>query len=255
MTAVPSIAKAAMTCKLPLLRHQLLLLLTGLFLTASAQTSDLQGRWGVKCNANLPKRFAASLGYQLRTYENMSVFYGSYFSGSVEYTLLKNLLTTEATYRFRTTPFNNQHRFNWGVTARTKLNKFDFSLRSQLQRGYPYFNEGDYEPGNAPVNYWRNRVQVQYKIYKHTNAFVSAEMFLRFSEQGMVLKRMRYIGGVEWAFKKRQQVSLYYLWQLPYASSNPKTVYALGLDYSYDLPKIGKMKKKKKQKGTADLYQ
>ena len=224
------------------------IILAHLFLsvqTAGAQQRDFQLRNGWQLNADLPKGFLASVQYQYRADQNMSHFRASYLTGLLEYKLIKNLLDLAGEYRYRTSYKSEQHRLGAGLTLKHKQGKFTGSYRLQYQKRYPYFNGGRYEPGKNPDAFWRNRLQVKYKWKKKIDIYASAEFFYKITVKGNYPARMRYIAGFEWEFRKRQHLNLYYLFQQQYNSANPLRVYAIGVNYAWDLIKAGNRKKKK----------
>lgn len=210
---------------------------------AQGRQQDVQLITGFQISQDLPRGFDVSVQYQFRAYKYLRVIRGSYFYGSVRYTLIKKVLSAELEYRYMTSEVKDQHRFGLGIIAKHKIGEFTFSDRLVYQREHPYFNSS-YENGNRPTNTIRNRVQVKWDFKKRWDAYVSCEPFIRISNEIRQIKRVRAIAGMDWEFKKNHNVNLFYQYQTQVNQKEPSMMHTIGCMYEWDLPKIKKKKKK-----------
>lgn len=225
----------------------LLLLFIPAVLFSQPVREDFRIRTGIKLNFDLPKGFTFSTQYQFRAKNNATVFSGSYFTGNVEYTIYKKYLTAETEYTFKTSNRRDLHYFSGGFTGKYQHKKFTFYLRSIYQRRQEYFAD-DYEPGHQPYNYWRNRIQIKYKCTKKIDASLYAESFLLKSTAGFALSRMRYMASLDWEWRKKHTLSIFYFIQPEYNDSPRDLIYTAGLMYKYDVPQFWKKKKMEEKK-------
>lgn len=209
---------------------------------AQRRQQDMQLITGIQISKDLPKGFDLSVQYQFRAFNYLRVIRGSYFYGSVRYTLIKKVLSTEFEYRYMTSDTRDQHRFGLGIIAKHKAGEFTFSDRLVYQREHPYFN-GSYEKGNEPTNMLRNRVQVKWDFKKRWDAYVSCEPFIKISNKAKEIRRVRAIAGMDWEFKKNHNINLFYQYQTQVNQKEPEMMHTIGCMYEWDLPK----KKKKSE--------
>ncbi len=229
------------------LRFLFLLLVSVAMLPAQDYRHDA-GLWtGVQLNLDLPRNFSFSTQYQLRLDNDLYRVRGSYFSGSLQYDIIKKYLSAEVEYRYKTSRWGDQHRFGIGLTAKYKYKKVSFSLRSVYQRGHEYFNSS-YESGHEPTNYLRHRLQVKLDLKKRFELFASVEPYVRFSNKYNGIDRFRSIAGVGWEFVKTHHLQLFYLNQFSIGRKNPAMQHNTGISYSWDVPKFWKKNKKKDAK-------
>ncbi len=210
---------------------------------AQSYTGTFQSITGIQVNKDLPKGFDISGQYQLRlSNSDITIVKGSYFYASLQYSLIKKILTTEFEYRYATSTTKDQHRFGWGLNAKYKYHKVTFSDRIIYQRGHEYFNPA-YEDGHEPSNYIRNRFQVKWHFTKHWDAYVSCEPFLKISNKEHKIDRIRAIAGINWEVKKNHVVNIYGMFQPDVNQQEPEMEYTIGCIYEWDIPKFKKKEK------------
>jgi hypothetical protein len=213
-------------------------------LQAQEEVQDIQFWSSVQFNVDLPKRFSASVQYQIRLDNNISSIKGSYLSVGVGYEIIKKYLSGEVDYRYVASTKNDRHRFGFGLTGKYKTGKVGFSNRLLYQREHEYFNAA-YEGGHEPTNYLRNRFQVKVDLPKRFDVYASIEPFVRFSNKFNDVDRIRTITGVDWEFVKNHSFSLFYLFQADVNVKNPGMGHVFGLNYEWNIPKFKKKKKRK----------
>ena len=212
---------------------------------AQESREDLILRTGIGANIDLPKGMSAAVQYQYRANNNISAFSGSYFSGGMEFTLIKKKLFAEVEYRFSTDRKSDLHRFGAGIAHKWQKGNFSVSNRLVWQRRQAYFSDV-YEPGREPYAFLRYRLQVKYKVNETINIYSSVEPFYKLASDGDELRRMRYTAGLNIKLPHSQKIDLFYFVQ-PDHNNAPRDInYNIGLMYEFDL--VGKKPKGKKKK-------
>lgn len=221
----------------------LLLFVTPVCLWAQDVRKDLRLRTGVQLNADLPKGFSTSFQYQYRAEDNISSFAGSFFTGTVQYALIKKKLFAEAEYRFSTNRRRDLHRFGGGLNYRWQKGRFTLSNRLLWQHRYRYFASA-YEPGNRPFSFVRYRFLIKYKVHEQLSMYTAVEPFYKVAYDGNELRRMRYTAGCHVKIAKGHQLDIFYFIQPDYNNAPRNINYVLGLMYEFDvIRKTGKKKK------------
>ena len=146
--------------------YTLLILFCPLWIFAQDARKDFRLRTGVQANIDLPHGFSTSLQYQYRAEDNITAFDGSFFTGSVQYTLIRKKLFAEGEYRFSTNRQRDLHRIGGGLSYRWQKDKFSLQSRVLWQQRYRYFARS-YEPGHSPFAYLRFRLQKKYRLHEH----------------------------------------------------------------------------------------
>lgn len=205
--------------------------------------STLQIWPSVKINKDFKQGWNANAQYVLRADVMNPSIDGHYFYVSVKYKAFKYL---QPDFQFRgvNTPEKNLYRFEFGLKARYKHKDWTFGYRMA------YFNEREYfahvyEHGHYPNNYWRNRIEIGWDFKKSWNAYLTAEAYTLFDYRGVRTRRVAFICGIQYAFKKMHSVNVYYMAQPDFSSKFPNLVQAIGLVYTWDVPDRFKKKKKK----------
>jgi len=206
---------------------------------AQVYKQDLQLITGIQINKDLPKGFDISAQYQLRANNYLASLRGSYFYASVQYSIIKRLLSSEFEYRYFTSKYNDRHRFSFGMIGKYKLREFTFSDRIVYQREHEYFYTR-YENGHKPTNVLRNRLQVKWDFKKRWDAYVSCEPFLRISNEQNEISRIRSVAGMNWEFKKNHTFNLFYQYQTDVHRNDPEMRHTIGCIYEWDVPKFKK---------------
>lgn len=188
-------------------------------------------------------KYGISIGgqYLLRADLTNRTIGGHYFYAGIKYKALR-YIHFDLKFRGVNTYDRNLYRFEVGVKPRYKYKKWTFGWRTS------YFNEREYfssvyEKGRYPTNYWRNRIEVSWEFKKNWNAYVSAEVYTLFSMGQAEVRRVAFIGGVDYTIKKMHNIDLYYMAQPDFNKKSLNLVQALCLVYTWDIPKFKKKKK------------
>lgn len=204
---------------------------------------DFRLRTGVQANIDMPRGFSASVQYQYRAEDNITAFDGSFFTGSVQYTLIRKKLFAEAEYRFSTNRQRDLHRIGGGLSYRWQKGRFTLSNRLLWQQRYRYFARA-YEPGHSPFAYLRYRLQLKYRLNNQVSIYTSAEPFYKIAYDGNELRRIRYTAGCNLKLYKGHQLDIFYFIQPDYNNVPLDRSFTLGVMYEFDLlRKSGKKKK------------
>lgn len=209
---------------------------------AQNHTQNLQLISGIQINKDMPKGFDISAQYQLRMSNYFAEVSGSYFFGTVQYSIIKKTLVAEFEYRYVTSKYENRHRFGLGLIGKYKYKNFAFSNRIVYQREHEYFYSR-YENGHEPTNVLRNRFQIKWEFKKRWDTYVSCEPFVKISNEEKELRRVRSIAGMNWEFKKNHTLNLYYQYQADINKNEPEMTHSIGCIYEWDMPKFKKKEK------------
>lgn len=202
-----------------------------------------QLRPGLKINKDFKQGWNLNAGYTLRADITNRNIEGHYFSLGLKYKAFK-FLQPDFNFRYANTLQDNSYRFEFGLKARYPYKKWVFAFRTA------YFYETEYfatrfERGHFPTNCWRNRLEVNYKFKKQWSAYLTAELYTRFTYRGVMMSRAAFVAGLEYDFKKMHSLTLFYRAQPQFKAKFPDLLNAVGVVYTWDIPNSFKKKKKK----------
>ncbi|MCS6935044.1 MAG: DUF2490 domain-containing protein [Chitinophagales bacterium] len=228
--------------------HRVVTILFVLSICSASALEPVQNRqlwlWW-RFSKQLPKNFTVGAQYQLRLGHNMSTFIGQNFYGTVGYRFNK-YLSSQFTYQFFTSHRRDNHTFFVSLTARYRVRKFTFLYRTAYQRVQPYFHNR-YEPGIEPINEWRNRITLRYRINSKFDVYGFCEPFLNFNPvrnaQGRFVSKIRNSVGIDWHFYRYNTLTLFYIFQPEFFARRPQHQHVLGAIYEFELPRKPKWKK------------
>ncbi|MEM7037535.1 MAG: DUF2490 domain-containing protein, partial [Bacteroidota bacterium] len=186
----------------------------------------------------------------LRTRYGLSITDRLFHNLNLRYRLHKRINVAVA-YRFgHNEPFLDArafHRIALDLQYNRKLLKgLRFKWRPRLQSRW--FAA---EPGLPPLLKHRQKFSLNYKLRKRLYAWTAYEFFIRLNdpEFGTWPEKMRYYLGLDYEFKKRNKVTVFYLHQREMNQRAPVYEHILGLEFSHRFKKM-KWKKKKKKSGS-----
>jgi hypothetical protein len=172
---------------------------------------DVQARFGVQANLNLPKKWEGSLGYEGRMIGDASVYSGSYFDGELGRPYGKHL-TFFGNYRYARITGAESHRLGTGFEWEKKADHFSVSFRPIFQ--YELKNVDDAEQGSKEA--LRTRLKVKVPATKRFTLYGSVEPYFAFT--GIYpIDNWRNTVGVQWEFMKKRKVDLYYIYRPDYS--------------------------------------
>ncbi len=207
-----------------------------------SQTEDFGSWMTFSVNKNIGEKFQVSLDQELRIRDNMSTLNLVYTNVGIGYKV-NDFFKVSATYRFI-----DKHKddFTWGVRHRLytdlifkiKPGKFTLGTRVRLQsewRGLGY--ESNF--GNVPEIYLRNQYKFGYKLNDKMEPYIGTE--LRWQVQNPRIAyhdgfdRTRFFTGMNYEINKKNTVGAYFLYQREWNTSDPETLYIIGLEYTLNL--------------------
>jgi hypothetical protein len=200
-----------------------------------AQTSrfdpvDLQARMGMQLKLNLPRKWDASFGYELRMTGNASAYHGSYIDGELGRALGKSL-SLFTNYRFGSLTDDQTHRLGVGGEMDKQMSHFWLLFRPMFQ--YQRSGLDDAEQGSSRA--LRTRLKAKVPAGKRVTFYGSVEPFFAFT--GIYpIDNWRNTIGAQWEFTKRHTLDAYYVYRPDYAKElYNRTYHILGLNISREL--------------------
>jgi hypothetical protein len=199
-----------------------------------AQTSfvdpvDVQGRFEMQVNLDLPKRWEMSLGYELRLTDNVSSYHGSYFGGELRRSVGSHL-SVFGNYRLARLTDEVAHRFGIGAELETKRGRVNLSLRPLFQFQHKVLDDAEQDVQQV----LRTRVKASLKAARHVKVYGSVEPYFAFSGP-YPIDNWRNTAGVQWEFRKDLTLDLHYIYRPDYGRFYNRTFHILGVGMSIDL--------------------
>lgn len=224
----------------------------GLLLWTSAQLPAQQVGNGQWINGKVSqdyKKFTWSIEPNIRFRNGFNVIDNLFLEAGVKRKINKNF-DIAGKYRvgyngFQSSSHSIYHRFNMDLTWDKKWKRADIKITYRPRAQVKFQRE---EGGIAQDWYFRNKLSFSKNITKKWDANLGTELFTKLNdrEQGILNNEIRLYGGVEWEFKKRQKIEIYYLLSQEFNRKNPMQAHNLGLGYSYELKKLKLGKKQEK---------
>ena len=208
-----------------------------------ADPVDLQARFGMQIQADLPRKWEGSLGYEGRMVSDASHYQGSYFDGELGRALGKHV-TVFGNYRFASVTDAKAHRFGIGGEVEKKTTHYSVAFRPMFQ--YQRALLDDAEQGSSDA--LRTRLKVKAPVGERLTFHASAEPYFAFTGIYPV-DNWRNTVGVQWEFMKKRKVDVYYIYRPDYSKElYNRTYHIVGAEFSTEmsLPREKKGKKKKK---------
>ncbi len=201
--------------------------------------TDFGTNLGVDISKKFGKKFEIGLGEEFRTKNNVSEVDRFMTSVDASYTLIRKIMkigvgyTLIADWQDVEEYYNLRHRFNGQVVVKYDLARFTFGLRSRYQ--ITYLDESEKRYKWNPRSYWRNRLNVSYKVPKIAlSPFVSCEIFYPTNYyKGNIIDAMRYEAGLKYEFDKKNSLELSCRYDEEINIKDPKSKVSIGLFYGY----------------------
>ncbi len=214
-------------------------------LAGSAQEQDLGLRQELGIRYRVNKKSSIDFSYRLDLKENISQFRRANFNLVYE-RKINRWLDAEVYYRFITNYEQDKHRFRVSLSSSKKIyRRTRLQFRTLLQHDINYFN-GDYLRSYKPNWIWRNRLLLDRKLSKRWNLNLYTEPFISQSYKGFNLYRLRTGATLSYS-KKRWKLSAEYFYQSEFYFEQ-SGLNIIGLSGRYDITRIIRPKKKRKQK-------
>ena len=198
--------------------------------TSRSDPVDVQGRAGTQLTLNLPRKWEASVGYELRMIGDASVYRGSYYDAELRRAVLKPL-TLFTNYRFAAVTDGSSHRYGAGAELDRKMEHFSLSFRSMFQ--YQQKLLDDDEQGSREV--LRTRLRAKVPSGKRVTFHGAVEPYFAFTGIYPV-DNWRNTLGVQWEFMTKRKLDVYYIYRPDYAKEfYNRTYHIFGAELSADV--------------------
>ncbi len=203
------------------------------------------GSWNTfSINYYLNKKFIVLFTEEARFRENYSRLNLFYTNIGLEYKANK-YFKTSLVYRWidkyqDENTFSFRHRLMWDMTGKYFIKKFTLAYRHRLQ--VENRNVQSSESGKVPEWYSRHKIDISYEITKKITPYFSVETRYQFHdprnfESDKTWHRVRFQGGIDYEYNKKNKFGVYYLIQTEFNVSAPENIFITGLEYSLTLNK------------------
>lgn len=204
-----------------------LLFFLGFTFNMYAQDNDWTSWQSLKVSHKFTPDFAASVKIETRLKDNFGVFDRWGLSAGANYRLLP-FLKAEGGYEFHHRYRGNEtwrirHRYQFGLSASTKWNDFEFSLRERFQQTF--------DQGNVETRL-RSRGMIAYTPKNSiVSPYFSLEVYQPIGEGSFWrATRWRYRPGIEIALSDKWSSDIFYMYQTDEGVS--KNV--VGVEFGFD---------------------
>lgn len=130
--------------------------------------------------------------------------------------------------------FESRHRFNASLTYEQPLGDFSLSWRTRFQTTFRDENRGSYKIN--PKNVWRNKIDLEYKIFGSPwRPSISADFASTLNDpMGNELYRIRYQASLNWRRNRTDSMD-FFLRMDHYLVDDDPNVISLGVSYKIRL--------------------
>lgn len=210
---------------------------------------DFQQWVGLKLMYSPTKKFTLSGQYVCRTNQFLNSFVGSYYYGQARYAINKHWFP-DIQIRVVDSYQGNLYRYELGLSYRCKWHKNILSYRLGYfnERKIFSFTKNLYDiPAESlhylPNQYMRNRLGVKRDLSKKFTGYASGEVYTQVEHQQLTIKRLAFIGGLDYEYRKNNILNIEYVYQPDYGNGNRVHLQALFVGYEYDIEHHKKGKK------------
>lgn len=197
-----------------------------------AHPTDVQARVGTELTLDLPRRWRASVQYQVRWVDDISRYRGSYLSTEVERGV-QGPFTLLANYRLALVDRGTYHRFGLGAEASGKVGKTKLSFRPQLQLQRQHFGDDD-EFGSDDDAYLRTRLWVKHPLSGRVSVMGGVEPYFKFGADYPV-DNWRNTLGLAVQVAKNARVDAFYIYRPDYSKSYNRTFHIVGMELEWEV--------------------
>ncbi len=209
-------------------------------LFAQGEYTDFGTNVGIDISKKLGKNFEIGFEEEFRTKNNVSEVDRFMTSATFSYSPIRKYLKLGVGYvliadwREVEEYYNLRHRFLGQASTKFEFRRFTFGLRSRYQ--FMWIDESRDRYNWNPRAYWRNRLNVSYKVPKIAlSPFISGELFYQTNHyMGNVIDAYRLEGGLKYDFDKRNSLELTCRYDEDINIAEPTSKISVGLFYSYE---------------------
>lgn len=201
----------------------------------AAQTSrtdpvDVQAWAGTSLTLDLPKRWEASLEYQLRMVEDAATYRGSYITTEVQ-RRLNDYISAYTSYRLALVDGGSFHRIAIGAQANYERDALTLSFRPSLQYQQRNFEDSDEGDSDMIV---RTRLRARYDLTDPLDVYASVEPYFKFGAD-YPIDNWRNTLGMRYEIIDGVRIDAFYIYRPDYARSYNRTFHIIGIDLGFTL--------------------
>lgn len=205
-----------------------------IFNAAKAQTTkadpvDVQGWYGASVQARVTDNWKIALEGQLRFFNNLKTFNGTYISLGVE-RKVNDYLALQGEYRLALVQKGVYHRLSAGGTFTYEWEKPAFEFRILVQNQLQDFDE----VGKLSQRefYARTRFRLKYPLTAYMDFYLSTEPVFKVNGRHLI-DNLRNQVGLRFPIAPSLKAQLYYIYRPDYAKSYRRTFHTIGMEIIY----------------------
>lgn len=221
------------------LRIFLFLSVFGIVKFGFAQVNDAQAWLNIELEKKITQAFSAGFTQEVRLNENISEVGTIYSDIGVGYRFSQRF-KAGISYRFtlkRRLDDTYEKRHSWYAEGsyREKFKPVELALRLRYQSRYDEANTNE-NAGNAE-NHLRTKLNVNFDLDRKYAPYLFGEAFFRLGYSPyQSFDELRFGGGVEYSFNRRNKLNLSYFISKEIGVNDPQTAYVIGAGYYFLLP-------------------
>ncbi len=205
-----------------------------------AQKTESRLRLSGEIEKDFTKKFNASLGYEHRFNQNISVFDKAILEPSVSYDIYKGV-RVGAAYRFivnqgrNSRAISHRGRTSAYVRYRYRHDDFVFKLRSQIQYGFDDITYIQLYYSNELVS--RNSLKIEYRWFgTRITPFARYELFTHLNNPfGIINNQWKLRGGFNYQLTHKSRITAQYTYENEFNVPRPMNAHVFALGFRYSL--------------------
>lgn len=205
-------------------------------LTLFAQVNDA-GLWiSLGAKKEITKKINLSAENELRFNENITELRTAFVDLSGDFKV-NDFIKLGINYRFGNRKQENntmqlRQRWAFDLMLKTKVKELAIEYRSRFQQSIESISAGEFDIEFNRT--FRNKISFEHKVYKKTDADISAEIFSSKKDGVHRLSDVRLTTGLSYKLKKRKIIKLGYLLQTELQQANPARDFVIVIGYKYE---------------------
>ena len=223
--------KEILTLAMKVIKKIIFILLLTPFFTNAQIVSDAKQWTSISVSKKINK-FEFTLGEEFRFDENISHLDKFFTEIGANYKIVKGFYVG-LNYRYNrendyeTTNYNMNHRIDFSLAYKVKLDKFKLSFRTkvQIKNDLPYENNPTFS---------RNKLAINYKLNNSITPFASYEFYYQFNDEN-IINRSRISMGSKYAINETNTIKIFYLFENRFNTKNLRYNHIFGISYSIKL--------------------
>lgn len=199
--------------------------------TSRENPTDAQGWYSAKINTAIDDRWKADLEIQVRFFNNLKTYNGTYISVGVERRINEQIALL-AEYRLASVQKGIYNRLSGGGTYTREWDRPEFEFRLLFQNQLQDFDEvGKLSQREV---YARTRFRLKYPLTDNLEIYGSVEPIFKYQGRQLV-DNLRNQAGLRFRLARSLRADLFYIYRPDYAKSYRRTFHVVGLEISYSL--------------------